>query len=244
MVDLAITPVTTRNQRLDASVKLAASFMGSRYRADDDEIRAAKARELDRLAAHFGNDSPQYRSAIVEGESSRNQRLGGGQIPRPHPAPAAGHRPHARRQRRRGPVLPDRPWPETGRAHPRRDVRRHRRARPQTAPATPVGTTPPRPHRAGRLSRTARQHRHPGSSAARRQGVVARAGRKRLANTAPAAATPAATRQPALTPDRNASLTWSRYGCARAPRSSATVPAERRPSAWANTPSARSSAPI
>jgi pimeloyl-ACP methyl ester carboxylesterase len=49
--------------------------MGSRYRADDDEIRAAKARELDRLAAHFGNDSPQYRSAIVDGESSRNQSL-------------------------------------------------------------------------------------------------------------------------------------------------------------------------
>jgi pimeloyl-ACP methyl ester carboxylesterase len=50
MVDLAITPVTTRNQRLDASVKLATSFMGSRYRANDDEIRAAKARQLDRLA--------------------------------------------------------------------------------------------------------------------------------------------------------------------------------------------------
>ena len=52
----------------------------------------------------------------------------------------------------------------------------------------------------------------------------ARAGRKRLAKRAPATATAAATRAPALKPEKKASLTWPRYGCALAPSSPAIVP--------------------
>jgi pimeloyl-ACP methyl ester carboxylesterase len=73
MVDLAVTPVTTRDGRLDAAVTMARELMGSRYRASDAEVRAAKARELDRMQTHFGEDSAEYRSAIIEGDSSRSQ---------------------------------------------------------------------------------------------------------------------------------------------------------------------------
>lgn len=75
MLELAMTPVTTRDERIEASLKLAQAFIGSRYRPTDDEVRAAKERELDRLAAHFGADSPQMETAIVHGESSPNQGM-------------------------------------------------------------------------------------------------------------------------------------------------------------------------
>lgn len=73
MMELAMTPVATREERIEASLRLAQAFVGSRYRPSDDEVRAAKARELDRLAAHFGEGSAQVQAAIVHGESSPNQ---------------------------------------------------------------------------------------------------------------------------------------------------------------------------
>lgn len=67
MMESAGQPVTTREERIEASLKLYKALAGTRQPVDDKLLRAMKERELDRL--------PDERSmaAITEGESSPNQ---------------------------------------------------------------------------------------------------------------------------------------------------------------------------
>jgi pimeloyl-ACP methyl ester carboxylesterase len=75
MMELAMTEVTTVDERIAASIKLARSFIGSASDVSDEEIADSKRRELERIAKHFGHDSPEYEAAIVEGESSADQSM-------------------------------------------------------------------------------------------------------------------------------------------------------------------------
>jgi pimeloyl-ACP methyl ester carboxylesterase len=73
--ELAMTEVTDIDERITASIRLARSFIGTATDISDDEIAAAKRRELARIAGHFGANSPELERAIVNGESSVEQSL-------------------------------------------------------------------------------------------------------------------------------------------------------------------------
>jgi pimeloyl-ACP methyl ester carboxylesterase len=71
MMEIAAAPVTTREERIEASLKLYRALGGGELPMDEALIRAAKARELDRLP----EGSEALHLAITLGESSANQSL-------------------------------------------------------------------------------------------------------------------------------------------------------------------------